>query len=187
MRSSKHNCCSTDYCHPSHPRKIVSSISFRLSQSQSAGQRCSRMAHRRRQLLSSSSEFLTSPLSLGQGYELLHPSTEGLIQNLVSLPDSFTKNKPALCLPSFESQTVSLTVAYSGRDRSPLPWRVDLSYFASRGVHRLTQRRHLPPSAGLIGVLIRRRGFRSDSPLSRRRRLVASDADAMPRIHQGRS
>ena len=147
MLSSTYNYCSTDHCYPSHPRKIVSSTSFRLSQFQSAGQRCSRMVHRRRQLLSSSSEFLTSPPSLGQGYELLHPSSEGLIQNLVSIPDSFTKNNPALCLPAFESQTVSLTVEYSRRDRSPLTWRVDLSYFASRGAHRLTQRRHLPPSA----------------------------------------
>ena len=40
------------------------------------------MAHRRRQLLSSSSEFLKSPPSLGHGYELLHPPTQGLIQDL---------------------------------------------------------------------------------------------------------
>ena len=166
MLSSTHSCRSTTNCHPSHQRRIVSSTSFRPARSQSVEQRCSRMAHRRRKLSSSSSEFLTSPPSLGQGYELLHPPTEGLIQNLATTfpyPTVSQKTTPALSLPAFESQTVSLRVAYLGRDRSPPLWRVGPSHFASHGAHRLTQRRHLPPSAGLIGVLIRRRGFRSES------------------------
>lgn len=185
--SSTQCCFSTAHCHPSHQRRIVSSTSSRPSQSQSAWQRCSRMAHRRRQSLFLSSEFLASPLSLEQGYEFLHPSAEGLIQNIVPRLSVLQKITPALILPAFESQTGSLRVVYSGRDRSPLPWRVGLSYSASRGAHRLTQRRHLPPSSGLIAGLIHRRGLRSESLRSRRRRLVASDADAMPRIHQGRS
>ena len=166
MLSSTHSCCSTAHCHPSHQSKIVSSTSSRPSQSQSAWQRCSRMAHRRRQLSSSSSEFLTSPPSLGHGYELLHPTTEGSIQNLGTTfpyPTVSQKTTPALSLPAFESQTVSLRVAYLGRDRSPPLWRVGPSHFASHGAHRLTQRRHLPPSVGLIAGLIHRRGLRSKS------------------------
>ena len=166
MLSSTHTCCSNAHCHPSHQRRIVSSTSFRFSQSQSVEQRCSRMAHRRRQSLFSSSEFLTSPPSLGQGYELLHPPTEGLIQNLGTTfpyPTVLQKNTPALRLPAFASQTVSLRVVYLGRDRSPPRWRVGPSHFASHGAHRLTQRRHLPPSAGLIAGLIHRRGLRSKS------------------------
>ena len=166
MLSSTHSCRSTANCHPIHQRRIVSSTSFCPDRSQSVEQRCSRMAPRRRQLSSSSSEFFTSRPSLGQGYELLHPPAEGLIQNLATTfpyPTVSQKTTPALSLPAFESQTVSLRVAYLGRDRSPPLWRVGPSHFASHGAHRLTQIRHLPPSVGLIAGRIHRRGLRSKS------------------------
>jgi len=122
--SSTHSCCSTAHCHPSHQRRIVSSTSSRPSQSQSAWQRCSRMAHRRRQSLFSSSEFLASPPSLEQGYEFLHPSAEGLIQNLVSPPACSSKNNAStqlssVSIPDSFSQgcvcgTRSITTAVAG-------------------------------------------------------------------------
>ena len=123
MLSSTHNGCSTAHWHPSHQHRIVSSISSRPSQSQNPGQCCSGMANRRRQSLFSSSEFLASSPSLEQGYELLHPSTEGLIQNLVS-PPVCSSNNQASTQPSsvfipasfpqgcvFETRSITTAVA----------------------------------------------------------------------------